>query len=130
VVRRTGIRYFFVAVCAASALLCAVNRVPWLSGALAVAAITLCLLSFGQPTKPNEIASLLETLKRVRDDAAESPSSIRATVTPGMIFLPVSEHRLPFLSARSVAFRDEWPAEVWREAATRLRLQPKPKPRA
>ena len=126
---RNRTRYFCVMVCAVGALLCALNRAPGIAAVMAVAAIILCALPFGRSIPEHELVATLEALKRGRDDAPEPAPSIRATVNPACIFLPMSERQGFFSRRRSVAFRDEWPDAVWREIATRLRLQPKPKPK-
>ena len=112
-----------VAICAASALLCALNRAPMLAGLQGLAAIVIWRARFGQSLGANDTDALMVKLRDARSGEQARTAMIRATVMPNVIAVPSSAKRW---RQTAIAFRDEMTTDRWRQVATALRHQSRP----
>lgn len=121
--QRSRAKLLYVAVCAASALLCALNRAPVLAVVNGVAALVVFRVRFGLALESPDVDTLIGELRDARTAEAEMPSTIRATVMSNFIAVPSSAKRWV---STGTAFRDEITSDQWRRVTTALRHQPRP----
>ena len=121
--QRSRAKLLCIAVCAASALLCALNRAPVLAVVYCMAALMVCRVRFGLALEPSDVDTLIGKLRDARTAEAEMPSTIRATVMSNVIAVPASARHWV---KTATAFRDEITTDQWRRVTTALRHQQRP----
>lgn len=121
--QRSRAKLLYVAVCAASALLCALNRAPVLAVVNGVAALVVFRARFGLALESPDVDTLIGELRDARTAEAEMPSTIRATVMSNVIAVPASARHWV---KTATAFRDEITTDQWRRVTTALRHQQRP----
>ena len=126
---RAKLKFFCVAVCVVSAVLCAMNGAALIAAALVIAGLVVWRTRFGAHVATVELIAVNRRLSEARIGRSElvAPATIiRAAVTPQMICLRLAETPKRWWNNASITFRDEHPATLWRALATRLRHQPRP----
>ena len=121
--QRSRAKLLCIAVCAASALLCALNRAPVLAVVNGMAALVVLRVRFGLALEPSDVDTLIGKLRNARTAEEATPSTIRATVMSNVIAVPSSAKRWV---KTATAFRDEITTDQWRRLITALRHQPRP----
>ena len=121
--QRSRAKLLYVAVCAASALLCALNRAPVLAVVNGVAALVVFRVRFGLALESPDVDTLIGELRDARTAEAEMPSTIRATAMSNVMAVPSSAKRWV---KTATAFRDEITTDQWRRVTTALRHQQRP----
>lgn len=123
---RTRAMLVYGAICAASAVLCAVNHAPWLAAVEGIAAIVVWRVRFAQSLASPEVDALIARLRDARTAEEARPAMIRATVTANVIAVPMRSSRGPRWRRTAIAFRDEMTEIQWRQVTTALRHQRRP----
>ena len=95
----------------------------WIAGALVVCAVFLVAVPFAKELSPDDIKTLLESLRVSQQAGAPA---VNAVVTSAIIFIGKSPISGQAGSGYTLLFRDEIDAPVWREMATLLRHQAHP----
>ncbi len=123
---RSRLKLFCVAICVASALLCALNRAPVLAVVQTIAAMAVWRVRFGRALESNDVGALIARLRDARNAEEGNLAMIRATVTPNVMAVPTPSSQASRWSQIAMAFRDEMTADRWRQLTTALRHQPRP----
>ena len=121
--QRSRAKLLCIAVCAASALLCALNRAPVLAVVNGMAALVVLRVRFGLALEPSDVDTLIGKLRNARTAEEATPSTIRATVMSSVIAVPPSARQWV---KTAIAFRDEITTDQWRRVTTALRHQQRP----
>ena len=120
---RSRAKLLCIAVCAASALLCALNRAPVLAVVNGMAALVVCRVRFGLALESSDVDALIGKLRDARTAEAATSLTICATVMSNVIAVPSSAKQWV---KTATAFRDEITTDQWRRVITALRHQPRP----
>ena len=124
--QRFALRISLAMITVVAALASLVSGGAWIAGALVVCAVFLVAVPFAKQLSPDDIKTLLESLRLSQQAGAPA---LNAVVTSAIIFIGKSPISGQAGSGYAVLFRDEIDAPVWREMATLLRHQAHPSPK-
>ena len=123
--QRFALRISLAMITVVAALASLVSGGVWIAGALVVCAVFLVAVPFAKELSPDDIKTLLESLRVSQQAGAPA---VNAVVTSAIIFIGKSPISGQTGSGYALLFRDEIDAPVWREMATLLRHQAHPSP--
>ena len=123
--QRFALRLSLAMITVVAALASLVSGGVWIAGALVVCAVFLVAVPFAKELSPDDIKTLLESLRVSQQAGAPA---LNAVVTSAIIFIGKSPISGQAGSGYAVLFRDEIDAPVWREMATLLRYQARRSP--
>ena len=121
--QRFALRLSLAMITVVAALASLVSGSVWIAGALLVCAVFLVAVPFVKELSPDDIKTLLESLRVSQQAGAPA---VNAVVTSAIIFIRKSPISGQTGSGYALLFRDEIDAPVWREMATLLRHQAHP----
>ena len=116
--QRFALRISLAIITVVAALASLVSGGVWIAGALVVCAVFLVAVPFAKELSPDDIKTLLESLRVSQQAGAPA---VNAVVTSAIIFIGKSPISGQAGSGYALLFRDEIDAPVWREMATLLR---------
>ena len=122
--QRARAKLLCVAVCLASALLCALNHALVVAAAQGIAAIVVWRMRFGLRLESSEANALIARLREARLEQAR-PEVTRAMVMPKVIAVSVQSLGAKRWTPTAIAFRDEMTVDRWRRVTIALRHQPR-----